>query len=100
VLSSIKDAVAYDMERHEVIGDLTDYSYESLAEGYFGVKTNSVEIEVRLERLEELLKKGGELDVAEKDELNRLQSDFEKLPELVAPSLKGKYFEITRKYQR
>lgn len=100
VLSSIKDAVAYDMERHEVIGDLTDYSYESLAEGYFGVKTNSVEIEVRLERLEELLKKDGELDVAEKDELNRLQSDFEKLPELVAPSLKGKYFEITRKYQR
>ena len=100
VLSSIKDAVAYDMERHEVIGDLTDYSYESLAEGYFGVKTNSVEIEVRLERLEELLKKGGELDVAEKDELDRLQSDFEKLPELVAPSLKGKYFEITRKYQR
>jgi predicted ATP-dependent endonuclease of OLD family len=100
VLSSIKDAVAYDMERHEVIGDLTDYSYESLAEGYFGVKTNSVEIEVRLERLEELLKKGGELDVAEKDELNRLQSDFEKLPELVAPSLKGKYIEITRKYQR
>ena len=94
VLSSIKDAVAYDMERHEVIGDLTDYSYESLAEGYFGVKTNSVEIEVRLERLEELLKKGGGLDVSDKDELNRLKSDFEKLPELVAPSLKGKYFEM------
>lgn len=94
VLSSIKDAVAYDMGRHEVIGDLTDYSYESLAEGYFGVKTNSVEIEVRLERLEELLKKGGGLDVSDKDELNRLKSDFEKLPELVAPSLKGKYFEM------
>ncbi|MBR3466983.1 MAG: AAA family ATPase [Bacteroidales bacterium] len=100
VLNSVKDAVAYDMERHEVIGDLTNYSYESLAEGYFGVKTNSVEIEVRLERLEELLKKGDDLDVAEKDELKRLQSDFEKLPELVAPSLKGKYFEINRKYQR
>lgn len=99
VLSSVKDAVAYDLERHEVIGDLTDYSYESLAEGYFGVKTNSVEIEVRLERLEELLKKEN-LDVAEKDELNRLQSDFERLPELVAPSLKGKYYEIARKYQR
>lgn len=99
VLSSVKDAVAYDLESHEVIGDLTDYSYESLAEGYFGVKTNSVEIEVRLERLEELLKKDN-LDVAEKDEMNRLQSDFERLPELVAPSLKGKYYEITRKYQR
>lgn len=100
VLNSIKDAVAYDMERHEVIGDLTDYSYESLAEGYFGVKTNSVEIEVRLERLEELLKKGDALDVAEKDEMKRLQADFENLSELVAPSLKGKYYEISRKYQQ
>ncbi len=100
VLNSIKNAVAYDMERHEVIGDLTDYSYESLAEGYFGVKTNSIEIEVRLERLEELLKKGDALDVAEKDELKRLQTDFDNLPELIAPSLKGRYYEISRNYQR
>lgn len=100
VLSSIKDAVAYDMERHEVIGDLTDYSYEALAEGYFGVKTNSVEIEVRLERLEELLKKGNALNLAEKDELKRLRADFENLSELVAPSMKGKYYEISRKYQQ
>ena len=98
VLSSIKDAVAYDLERHEVIGDLTNYSYESLAEGYFGVKTSSVEIEVRLDRFEELLRKN-HLDIAEADELKRLQADFESLPELVAPSLKGKYYEITRKYQ-
>ena len=100
VLSSIKDAVAYDMERHEVIGDLTDYSYEALAEGYFGVKTNSVEIEVRLERLEELLKQGNALNLAEKDELKRLRADFENLSELVAPSMKGKYYEISRKYQQ
>lgn len=98
VLSSVKDAVAYDLERHEVIGDLTNYSYESLAEGYFGVKTSSVEIEVRLDRFEELLRKN-HLDIAEADELKRLQADFESLPELVAPSLKGKYYEITRKYQ-
>lgn len=100
VLSSVKDAVAYDMERHEVIGDLTDYSYESLAEGYFGVTTSSVEIETRMERLEELLKRKNELDVAEKDELNRLNSDFESLSELIAPSLKSKYYEISRKYQQ
>ena len=100
VLSSVKDAVAYDMERHEVIGDLTNYSYESLAEGYFGVTTSSVEIETRMERLEELLKRRNDLDVAEKDELIRLQSDFERLPELIAPSLKSKYYEITRMYQQ
>lgn len=100
VLSSVKDAVAYDMERHEVIGDLTDYSYESLAEGYFGVTTSSVEIETRMDRLEELLKRKDVLDVVEKDELKRLQSDFDRLPELIAPSLKSKYYEITRKYQQ
>lgn len=99
VLNSVKNAVAYDMERHQVIGDLTDYSYESLAEGYFGVNTSSVEIETRIYRLEDLLRRKETLDVAEKDELKRLQGDFEQLPELIAPSLKGKYYEITRKYQ-
>lgn len=98
VLNSISDAVAYDMERHEVIKDLTAYSYESLAEGYFGVKSHSVEIEVRMERLEELLKRQGKLNVSERDELRRLQSDFDRLPELVAPSLKAKYYEVVRKY--
>ena len=99
VLNSINNAVAYDMERHMVIGDLTDYSYEALAEGYFGVKTNSVEIETRIDRLEQLLKNKDGLDVAKKEELKRLQDGFEQLSELVAPSLKSKYFEITRKYQ-
>lgn len=100
VLSSIKNAVAYDLERHEVIGDLTDYSYESLAEGYFGVKTSSVEIETRINRLEELFKRKNELDIAEQDELVRLQENFEQLPELIAPSLKSKYYEIARKYSK
>ena len=62
--------------------------------------TSSVEIETRMERLEELLKRKNELDVAEKDELNRLNSDFESLSELIAPSLKSKYYEISRKYQQ
>ena len=98
VLNSINNAVAYDMERHEIIGDLTDYSYESLAEGYFGVRSNSVEIEVRLERLADLLRRKDGLGISEQDELRRLQSEFEGLPELVAPSLKAKYFEVVRKY--
>ena len=100
VLNSITDAVAYDMERHEVIGDLTNYSYESLAEGYFGVKTSSMEIEVRLERLEELLSRKLKLGVSEQDELRRLIADFENLPELVAPSLKARYYEVTRRFNQ
>ncbi len=100
VLNSVKNAVAYDMERHKVIGDLTDYSYESLAEGYFGVRTSSVEIETRIDRLEELLKRQDELNIVEKDELRRLMEDFESLPELIAPSLKSKYYEIIRIYHK
>ena len=88
------------MERHKVIGDLTDYSYESLAEGYFGVRTSSVEIETRIDRLEELLKRQDELNIVEKDELRRLREDFESLPELIAPSLKSKYYEIIRIYHK
>ena len=87
------------MECHEVIDDLTDYSYESLAEGYFGVQTHSVEIEVRLERLTDLLSRSRQLSISEQDELRRLQNDFEALPELVAPSLKAKYYEVVRRYR-
>lgn len=41
VLNSLNNAVAYDLLRHEVISDLTDYSYDALAEGYFGVELAS-----------------------------------------------------------
>ena len=33
VLSSMPNAVAYDLEHQEVLDNLTEYSYESLAEG-------------------------------------------------------------------
>ena len=36
VLSSMPNAIAYDLEHREIIEELTEYSYESLAEGYFG----------------------------------------------------------------
>ena len=57
VLSSLSNAVAFDLEQQEIIEDLTEYSYESLAEGYFGVKTASSYMGMQLGRLEELLKK-------------------------------------------
>ena len=41
VLSSMPNAVAYDLEHREILEDLTEYSYEALAEGFFGVKTPS-----------------------------------------------------------
>jgi len=97
VLSSLSNAVAFDLEHQEVIEDLTEYSYESLAEGYFGVKTASSYIEMQLNRLKELLEKEN-LSSSEKSELKHLNSDFEEVPEIVSPLIKGRYLQLKNQY--
>lgn len=97
VLSSLSNAVAFDLEHQEVIEDLTEYSYESLAEGYFGVKTDSSYIKMQLNRLEELLKKET-LSSSEKSELKHLNNDFDKIPEVVSPQIIGRYLQLKNEY--
>ena len=93
VLSSLSNAVAFDLEHQEIIEDLTEYSYESLAEGYFGVKTASSYMGMQLDRLEELLKKEM-LSLSEKTELKDLICDFDKIPEVVSPKIIGRYLQL------
>ena len=97
VLSSLSNAVAFDLEHQEIIEDLTEYSYESLAEGYFGVKTDSSYIKMQLNRLEELLKKET-LSSSEKSELKHLNNDFDKIPEVVSPKIKGRYLQLKNQH--
>lgn len=97
VLSSLSNAVAFDLEHQEIIEDLTEYSYESLAEGYFGVKTTSSYMEMHLDRLEELLKKEV-LSLSEKTELKDLICDFDKIPEVVSPKIIGKYLQLKNQH--
>ena len=97
VLSSLSNAVAFDLEHQEIIEDLTEYSYESLAEGYFGVKTDSSYIKMQLNRLEELLKKET-LSSSEKSELKHLNNDFDKIPEVVSPKMIGRYLQLKNEY--
>lgn len=97
VLSSLSNAVAFDLEHQEVITELNEYSYEALAEGYFGVATDSSYLEMQLERLEGLISKNVR-DVAEEQDLHRLISDFERIPEVVSPNIIGRYLDIKRKY--
>ena len=93
VLSSLSNAVAFDLEHQGIIEDLTEYSYESLAEGYFGVRTASSYMGMQLSRLEELLKKE-ELHFSEKTELKHLICDFDKIPEIVSPQIIGRYLQL------
>ena len=97
VLSSLSNAVAFDLEHQEIIEDLTEYSYESLAEGYFGVKTASSYMGVQLDRLEELLKKEM-LPLSEKTELKDLICDFDKIPEVVSPKIIGRYLQLKNQH--
>ena len=97
VLSSLSNAVAFDLEHQEIIEDLTEYSYESLAEGYFGVEAASSYMGMQLGRLEELLKREV-LSLSEKSELKDLICDFDKIPEVVSPKIIGRYLQLKNQH--
>ena len=93
VLSSMPDAVAYDLEHREVLENLTEYSYESLAEGYFGVRTQSSYAEMQLDNFRRLLAKEELID-AEKVEIKQLKCEFEKITETLSPLIVGEFRQI------
>lgn len=97
VLNSLNNAVAFDLESRETIDELTEYSYEALAEGYFGVKAASSYMEMSLKRLEKLIKQQ-EVSLSEKAELKSLISDFEKIPYSVSPTIVGAYQSLKIEY--
>lgn len=97
VLSSMNNAVAFDLEHREKISDLTEYSYESLAEGYFGVKTTSSYARMQLDNLKGLLEKEV-LTEEEKKTVKLLNAGFEKIPEMISPILVGEYRQLVTLY--
>lgn len=90
ILNSLENVIAFDLETKEAISDLSNYSYEALAEGYFGVKTESGTVGLRIERMRALISQE-KLSIVEQIELKELIADFEKLPEFAAPSIKAAY---------
>lgn len=97
VLNSLDNAVAFDLEHRETINELTQYSYEALAEGYFGVSSESSYMQMQLERLESLLQKT-DLTDSDKYDIRQLVEDLNKVPESVSPNLVGAYMTIKNRY--
>lgn len=94
VLSSIENAVAFDLEKKERLEDLTEYSYEALAEGYFKVKTESNFLQAKLDRFKELAENPIR-DTAENAEFEELDKEFQTLDESLAPqNVIGSYRQI------
>ena len=99
ILSSLSNAVAFDLETRKEIEDLINYSYEALAEGYFRVKSESSKIGIRFNRLKELIEKQN-LDGNEEFELTRLLNDFDNIPEALNANIKAAYYELKLKYNK
>lgn len=97
VLSSLSNATAYDLEHHEPITNLTEYSYQALTEGYFGVSTDSDYARQRYNELETLLKKE-ELSDNELITARQIFEDYKKIPEAISPELVGAYRQLEIKY--
>lgn len=93
VLNSMPNATAYDLEHRRNIEDLTNYSYESLAEGYFGVSTESSTVEMRLNKLKELFEQKERTD-SDKNEIRLLITELDKVSEAVSPDLVGEYISL------
>ena len=99
VLSSLENAVAYDLGYKKMVYYLTNYSYSALAEGYFGVSEESSYIKIQLDKLKALLEKK-ELDEGEIASLKYLVADFEKISASALPNIKGEYLRLKGDYMK
>ena len=97
VLNSMNNAIAFDLEHQKILDDLTDYSYDALAEGYFGVSTGSSYMDMQLDKLHRLLEKE-KLSEADKQAIRLLTKDFEELPEVASPNIVGEFLQLKCRY--
>lgn len=74
VVSSVKDAVIYDLSKLEQVEDLSMYSYEAVLEGLFGVLPISDLLQQNIEALAKLLEK-------RPIDLEQVQALLNKLPQ-------------------
>ncbi len=93
VLSSLPNATVFDMEHRETIVNLSEYSYQALTEGYFGVSSESDYAKARLAELNDLLQQDN-LDADEKQTARQIIADFNKMPEAYAPALTGMFNQL------
>lgn len=97
VLNSLPNATAFDMEHQEPISNLTEYSYQALTEGYFGVSSDSDYIKARLEQLCELLAKE-QLTDDETETAKQIIADFRNMPEAASPAIIGRFNSLLVDY--
>ena len=94
VLSSIDNAVIYDLEKQQIgRSDLSGYSADGIIEGYFEQDKYSEKLKGQVSEYEILMGKDV-LNDDESDKLYFLEKYFEELPKFLAPELQVKIQQI------
>lgn len=98
VLSSIDNAVIYDLEKQERVEDLSAYSYTNIVKGYFEADEYSQEVKDKIQEYELLVEKSKHdteaLTLEEKEKYYDFQTYFEQLPKTLSPELQLKIQQL------
>ena len=94
VLSSLNNAVIYDLEKRVRVEDLSPYSYSGIVEGYFNIDEYSEQVKQEVQEFEQLLQKQSKT-VEEEARLFSLQRRLEKVPVDFAPELVAHFHALT-----
>jgi AAA15 family ATPase/GTPase len=99
VLSSVDNAVVYDLENKIRVEDLSKYSYKGIVESYFDIDQYSNEIKNKLERYKALAEKSDKTE-DEKDQMLDLREYLKGISPELAPELVYEFREIELKRKK
>jgi len=86
VISSIENAIVFDLEKKYKVEDMTGYSIDAIIESYFDSDKYSEELKKKVERLEYLILKS-EKNQTEITEITDLKKYFSEIPKFNSPEL-------------
>ncbi len=93
ILTSIPNAVIYDLEKHVSFTDMTNYSVDDVAEAFFDADDYSLKMGSMLERYRELFAKQN-LTEAEMIEKTELAHEFKNVPGKLASRIQSEFASI------
>jgi hypothetical protein len=96
VITSLSNAVVYDLEKHERLENLSAYSYDGIVEYYFDAQKYSDQAKANFEEYKMLVEKK-EPSVSENDRLADLILYFNRVPTLGSPEIMNAFLELELK---
>lgn len=96
ILNSLSNAKVYDLENCVGLEDLSAFSSDALAEGYFEADEYSDKLKEKLYRYK-YLKEKSDLTEIERAERARLRSEFRNIPKGLSPEIADIFYDIEGK---